>query len=515
MELAVRIVFCLTLVTPLSAQQTSSYRLPIREHIFPNGLRLLVLELPGDHRVAAKIFTDMGALNEIPGQLGAAHFLEHLMFKGTPTLGTTNWEGEAPLHAVIATTEAALIEEMNRSRNVIRERGVWHDYQHAETTPRTDSLRAELARLDSAVAQYRDYGAMMRWYQAYGGTGLTASTEQEYMKFDINLPRSRVALFMRVEADRMRNSVFREFDQERMILVEQRYGDLNRGTTPYYEQMNAAVGAVHPVFWPEGYPTDFYQYTRAYERELYETYFVPNNTTIVLVGGVQLEEMIRLVDALFGYMERAPEPTRATAAEPVPIAERRVRYRSDQIAPRVEVRYLIPGVGHPDRPLFDVLLGVARRTIEAALAQRNISARIDANTRVVHTTRFGVPSSLNIELILGGDGDLPAAESVLLTTLDELGRTEVDSVLVAIAQKHLRTDWHRLTLDAGRLAFEIGHFQTMDSWRTLQPYLEARDAATPEDLMRLAGRYFVPENRTIGVVRSDSTDRDPTFGGSR
>ena len=76
MELAVRIVFCLTLVTPLSAQQTSSYRLPIREHIFPNGLRLLVLELPGDHRVAAKIFTDMGALNEIPGQLGAAHFLD-------------------------------------------------------------------------------------------------------------------------------------------------------------------------------------------------------------------------------------------------------------------------------------------------------------------------------------------------------------------------------------------------------------------------------------------------------
>ena len=103
----------------------------------------------------------------------------------------------------------------------------------------------------------------------------------------------------------MRNSVFRKFDQERMILVEQRYGDLNRGTTPYYEQVNAAVGAVHPVFWPEGYPTDFYQYTRAYERELYETYFVPNNTTIVLVGGVRLEEMVPLVDATFGSIERA------------------------------------------------------------------------------------------------------------------------------------------------------------------------------------------------------------------
>ncbi len=515
MRFAVRIVCCLMLATPLSAQQSSSYRLVIREHIYPNGLRLLVLERPGDHRVAAKIFTDMGAVNEIPGELGAAHFLEHLMFKGTQTLGTTNWEAEAPLHALIATTEAALIEEMNRSRNLIRERGVWHDSQHSETTPRADSLRAELARLDSAVAQYRDHGAMMRWYQAYGGTGLTASTEQEYMKFDINLPRSRVALFLRIEADRMQNSVFREFDQERMILVEQRYGDLNRGTTPYYEQVNAAVGAVHPVFWPEGYPTDFYQYTRAYERKLYETYFVPNNTTVVLVGGVRLEEMVPLVDALFGSMERAPEPTRSPAVEPVPAAERRVVYRSDEIAPRVEVRYLMPGVGHPDRPLFDVLLGVAQRTIDEALDRRNISARVDANTRVVHTTRFGVPSSLNFELVLSDESDIPRTETVLLSTFDELGRTEVDSALVAIVQKHLRTDWHRLTLDAGRLAFEIGHFQTMDSWRTLQPYLEARDAATPEDLMRLAARYFVPENRTIGVVRSGSTERDPTSGGSR
>ncbi len=179
------------------------------------------------------------------------------------------------------------------------------------------------------------------------------------------------------------------------------------------------------------------------------------------------------------------------------------------------MRYIIPGVGHPERPLFDVLVGIARRTVEEALAQRNIPARIDANTRVVHTTRFGVPSSLNVELILRDERDISDAESVLLATMDGLGRVEVDPALVALVQKHLRTDWHRLTLDAGRLAFEIGHFQTMDSWRTLQPYLEARDAATPEDLMRVAGRYFIPRNRTIGVVRSASTERNPTSGGSR
>ncbi len=83
MRFAVRIVCRPTLATPSSAQQSSSYGLAIREQAYPNGLRQLVPERPGNHRVAAKVFTDMGALNETPGALGATHFLEHLMFKGT------------------------------------------------------------------------------------------------------------------------------------------------------------------------------------------------------------------------------------------------------------------------------------------------------------------------------------------------------------------------------------------------------------------------------------------------
>ena len=63
------------------AAQEHDFSLGIREHIFDNGLRLLVIERPQDSRVVSKIFTDMGALHETPGQLGSAHFLEHLMFK--------------------------------------------------------------------------------------------------------------------------------------------------------------------------------------------------------------------------------------------------------------------------------------------------------------------------------------------------------------------------------------------------------------------------------------------------
>ena len=484
----------------LGAQSAPS--LGIEEHVFENGLRLLVVERPGDPRVACKIFTDFGAIVEVPGQLGAAHFLEHLMFKGTRTLGTYDWASEEPLRRRIRDLDGQLDAERNHARNALRERGVFHDHRQASSTPRLDSLQRELDRLEDEAAAFRDGGAMMRWYQAYGGTGLTATTEQEYMKFDINLPRERVDLFLRVEADRMRNSIFREFDEERMILVEQRLGDLGRPATPFNEAMDATAGIVHPVFWPEGHETDFAQYTRAYERLLYEQYFVPNNTTLVFVGGVSMEDMVPRVERWFGGMPRAPEPPRTAAIEPTPDAERRLIWRTDALAPRVDVRHRIPGVGHPDRPGIDVLAHVLRARIQRGLDAARIQGVADVNTRVVHTDRFGVPATLNAVVAGTREGDLARVEVVILDAVTDLRTRDPDRDAVAAARKRLRVDWSRTVRDADALAFQIGHFQTMDSWRTLDAYVATWDETTAEDVRRFAERYLIPRSRTTGVVRS-------------
>jgi len=490
------------LAVAFSVAQASAqnYDLPILEHVYENGLRLLVIERPGEQRVVNKIFTDMGALNETPGEFGAAHFLEHLMFKGTTTLGSLDWEREKELHEQIRAAEDALIEELNRSRNDLRERGVFHEYQHRETTPRLDDLRALVDSLNRQVMELSEEGPLSVWYMAYGGTGLTATTEQEYMKFDIDLPVDRVDLFLRIEADRMQNSIFRNFDAERMVLVEQRLGDLNGAETEFREAMNSLVGRASMVYVPEGYANDFQQYTRRYERELYETYFVPNNTTLIFIGGVTLEEMIPKVEKFFGHMERAPEPARYQGREPLPSAEKRLNWRSDTLSPRVEVRYQIPGVGHPDRPLFDVLDEAFEEHLQSSITEAGIDGTVEINTRVVHTSRFGVPASINIELVLEDASQIDKAEATLLAELRRLGEEPLSADLVSQASKKLRTEWYRTAVNPGALAFQIGHFEVMDSWRTLKPYLEARDATTPEDLRDLANKYFIANNRSVGVV---------------
>ncbi|VUX56250.1 putative Zn-dependent peptidase [uncultured Woeseiaceae bacterium] len=485
------------LISPAIAQ---NYDLPIREHVFENGLRLLVIERPGEQRVVSKIFTDMGALNETPGEFGAAHFLEHLMFKGTTTLGSTDWEREKGLHEQLRAAEDALIEELNRSRNDLRQRGVFHDYQHSETTPRIDDLRALIDSLNRQAQELSEEGPLSVWYMAYGGTGLTATTEQEYMKFDIDLPLDRVELFLRIEADRMQNSIFRNFDAERMVLVEQRLGDLNRAETEFREAMNSLVGRASMVYVPEGYANDFQQYTRRYERELYETYFVPNNTTLIFIGGVTLEDMMPQVEKYFGHMERLPEPKRYQGREPLPSAEKRLNWRSNTLAPRVEIRYQIPGVGHPDRPLFDVLAAAFEGHLQSVITEAGVEGTVDINTRVVHTSRFGVPASINIELVLEDALQIEKAEGALLAELRRLGKEPLPADLVLQARKQLRTEWYRTAVDPNTLAFQIGHFEVMDSWRTLEPYLEARDAATADDLRALAGKYFIANNQSVGVV---------------
>jgi predicted Zn-dependent peptidase len=501
-----RIILTAIFFANCAVAQEFEYDLPIKEHIFDNGLRLLIIERPDDIRVSAKIFTDMGALNERSGEYGAAHFLEHLMFKGTETLGTKDWENEKPLIDEINATEQAMIEELNRARNDLRQRGVFHDYQHASTTPELERLQARIDELEEQVAaDYTIEGITMKWYQANGGTRLTASTEQEYMHFDIDLPANRVDIFLRIESDRMQNSIFRKFDAERMILLEQRYGSLNGLGTRFDEAMEGLVGRTSNVFIPEGYLTDFGNYTRQWQRDLYETYFVPNNSTLIFIGGVTMEQMIPRVDKYFGHMKRAPEPMRYYGQEPPPSGEKRLIFRDNKLSPRIEFRFQIPGVGHPDRPHFDVLREVIRNRLQKTLNDQDVGGNVTADTRIVHTSNFGLPASLNIEIVYADTDRLEQGESTALSVFDGLATEDISNVELKFAQKTLRTDWYRSIADPNRLNFQIGHFQVMDSWKTLKPYLEARDKTTAADIKRLTKQYFAADNRSTGIVMPRET----------
>ena len=320
------------------------------------------------------------------------------------------------------------------------------------------------------------------------------------MKFDINLPSEQLEMFFRIEADRMWNSRWRRFDSEVGILWEQRLGDLNRPDTVFKEAVASASGVVSPIYWNEGYETDFPILERNYTRRLFETWFVPNNTIIVLIGDTTLEEATRLTHEYFDRIPRGEETHDTLAVEPAPDHYVRVEMQTPHFGPAIDVRHRIPGVGHPDRPAVELLteiLGDPRGPVGEATVGRGIATSIASNTVVTHTNRFSFPATTN--LVLHGT-DVEALEHATVAALDDLRAVPIPEAAIAAAKKRRRAYWERRRLNWDDVAFDVGHYAIMDRWQTLFREMDALQEVTAAELQEAARKYLVKPNRILGVA---------------
>jgi predicted Zn-dependent peptidase len=305
----------------------------------------------------------------------------------------------------------------------------------------------------------------------------------------------------------MANSQWRQFDAERMILWEQRLGDLGRADTEFRETLASATGAISPIYWNEGYATDFPLLDRHYTKRLYETWFVPNNTILVFVGDTTLAAVQRLAEQYFARIPRAAETHDTLAVEPPHHELIRVEMDTPRYGPAIDVRHRIPAIGHPDRAAVELLGEVAgdpAGPVGQATVGAGVALSLSSNTVVTHTDRFSVPSSLNIVARASSNERLEDLEAALVAAVEKLAAAPIDDAALAAAKKRRRTHWERRKLNWDDLAFDLGHYEIMSSWQTLFRELDAVQAVTAADLQRVAAKYFVRTNRVIGVARRRS-----------
>ncbi|MCZ0934138.1 MAG: pitrilysin family protein [Gemmatimonadetes bacterium] len=492
--------------------QSPSPSLQVQEHVLGNGFTILLVEDHRAPRVAANLWFRVGSMLEPEGLHGIVHFLEHVIHQGTTTIGTRDLDAELPILQQIHDTEQALIAERNRARNRLRERDVFFDELGWPTTPEMDALREQLYELEDRNNEFRDFWTTYKWYMQHGGyvrhtDPVPASTEQDYMEMNMALPPEHMELFFRFEADRMVNAVLRGWEAQRFTVLEQILGGLSRPQTRFNEAIDGVTAQSHPVYTPDGgHLPDFANFTRAAMWRIYDDYFVPNNATLVLVGDMTMDEVVPLAERYFGALERGPEPPADldVEAEQVPGGSVRLDW-TEPLSPQVHVRYRIPGMGHPDRPVLDLiaaLLGGPHGMASRAVAASGVSAAVSADFRVIHTHRFGSPGAFNLVAKAAGDGDLAAVERVLLGVVADLREGRIDAGALERARKRLRVAWAEFLDNPQELAFLIGHHHTMNHWSVLPDLIEARDAATVADLQRVAARYFVPSNRVIATARA-------------
>jgi predicted Zn-dependent peptidase len=236
---------------------------------------------------------------------------------------------------------------------------------------------------------------------------------------------------------------------------------------------------------------------------LYDEYIVPNNATLTLIGDVTVDDVRSLGAKYFGRVPRAPAPpaNMDVEAEPPPGGSVRLDWL-EPIEPAVLIRYRIPGVGHPDRPAFDVVARLLRGS-DGLLASSGTS-RSDWQA---NASSAGSQNTLTVQARAGRDEDLAGLERTALEALERFRNDLVDEARLARVRREFQLDWELLRADRGGLATQFGSFAIADDWRTLRTQYEARRTTTAEDVRRVAQRYLVPWNRVIATTRQNPQPR--------
>jgi predicted Zn-dependent peptidase len=496
----------------VKVQRWTSLDLEVQELALDNGFTILVVGDRRVPRVAASLYYRVGALLEHHGGHGSTHFLEHAIHQGTTTVGITDRAADEALLRQIHETEQQLIAERNARRNELRERDVFFDEGKWPSSDRLDQLRRRLYELEDEQSKHRIFWEEYNWYRRNGGLmrhtdPVPANTGNELMRIEVDLPKERLELFFRLEADRMVNAVLRGFEAQRYTVLEQFY-ILNRfDSGRFSEALNGVTGIAHPIFTHTGgHLRDHAYWDRASMLRIYDDYMVPNNATLTLVGAVTLDEVRVLAAKYFGAVPRGPAPpaTMDVEVEPPPAGALRFDWM-EPLHPQLIVRYRIPAVGHPDRPVFDVLARLLRGR-GGLLAAAQVGAPVGGEWQA-SATQNGAPSILTVQSRAARDEDLPALEQVALAAIERVRRDGVDDERLKRVQRELRLEWELLRAERGSLASQLGGFAVMDEWRTFGSFVEARHAVKPEDVQRVAQRYLVPSNQVIATTRLNPRSR--------
>ena len=320
--LAALLVAAAAIAPPLSAQE-----LNVVERTLPNGMKVLMVERHDQPTISCGWLARVGSANERPGITGLAHLFEHMMFKGTRTIGTKDAARDLELNRLQDEVQVGIREEMSILREKQRRGEIADMMDPAVRTPRLTEL---LAKFDALVTEQRGLivkDEMDKLYQEQGSTGLNASTSEDRTFYIVGIPSNKLELWMWLESDRLANPVFREFYSERNVILEERRQTLeSRPGGTVDEAFNAMTWMAHPYSWEViGWPSDISQVTREQGSEFFATYYAPNNITAILVGDLDVEKTWALAQKYLGRIPANPKGVpEVITLEPTQPAEQRM-----------------------------------------------------------------------------------------------------------------------------------------------------------------------------------------------
>lgn len=457
----------------------------VTEFSLENGMRFIVLERHQVPVVSFMTYVDVGAAYEEDGKTGAAHFLEHLAFKGTHQIGTTNYDAEKPLLDRLD----ALYEQIETAK------AAGQEAEAAQLQQEFDQTRAE-------AATYVTQNEMGQVVEQAGGVGLNATTSADATRYFYSFPANKLELWMSLESERFLEPVFREFYEEKDVILEERR--MRTDNSPIGKMIEEFLGTAlpnHPYGRPIiGYEQDIRAITRQDIQDFFDRYYTPSNMIAAVVGDVDPDDVKRLAELYFGRYQPRTEIPDLDVAFPIQTEAREVMLQLPS-EPWYLEGYPIPAINQPDRIICDMIAalltdGRTSRLYQALVEQQQLALGINIATGFPGD-RF--PGLMLLYATTAPGRSIDDVATVMNTEINRLKTelvpaTELDRVKTQARAGLLRT----LSSNEGMAALLSEYEANTGDWRNLFDQLQQIEAITAADVQRVAQEIFQPERVTVG-----------------
>ncbi len=417
---------------------------PFLRHTLANGLTVLTREMHSAPVVSFWIWYRVGARNEHLGITGSSHWVEHMLFKGTPTLPAGS------IHTIVAEN---------------------------------------------------------------GGT-LNGFTSDDFTTYFETLPSDRWELALQIEADRIVNASFKpeEVASERTVIISEREGHENDPDFKLNEAVQAAAFQLHPYRNEViGWTCDLLSMTRDDLYAHYQTYYAPNNATVVAVGDFDTPYLVERVTALFGGLPRRAHIPAVTAVEPVQEGERRVVVRRPGPTGSLQIAYHTPAADHPDiyaLTMADALLSGAKAMgmgggggrsarLYKALVASDLAAGAGSYFRLTRDPQL-FQFSATAKPGQPWEESLAAIEAAIYGEIERLAAEPPSAAEMEKTMRQARAGFIYAGEGVTGLAYLFGWLETVASADYYSLFLDRLAAVTPSDVQRVVRQYLHPANRTVG-----------------
>lgn len=465
--------FLLNSVT-VSAQGLKAFKLP-------NGLSVFIWEDNSVPDVFGMVSVKTGSVNDPEQYTGLAHYLEHVMFKGTDKIGALDWEKEKPLYEQIIAKydENAVTTDTAKRREISQ----------------------EINRLTQEAAKYHTLNEFAGLLQGMGGEFINAATSYDNTNYFNSFPPGEIYKWLELNSNRLLNPVFRAFQPE----LETVYEEYNRGQDQQEERLMefiySTVFAGHPYARPIiGLPEHLKNPQLSKLIKFYQDWYVAGNMALIIVGNVNTNQLIPMIKETFGRIENRPTPERKQYPEN-PIKGRVEANAKIGRFPQVILAF--PGIttASDDDVALDIctsLLSNSNRTgsidklkIEGDLlsAGANSISMLERGRIIVSAIPYYDTNQQRFE-------SLKSTEKTLLSEIKNLQDGKFDDALVQSIKNNMIRNYD-LTLESptqksvSSLAFTISEYFTAD--RNMEDLLNYKDrvaSVTTEQIKSIAKKYF-------------------------